>query len=152
MAKKHWQNYSFQGFRIEGGKLEAVGPAAGSTANALMAVPEAGGFRDFDLEMEFTLKGTVDVGFRVYKRFDNTVEYYTLSTTGQDPLKAGQSYLLHATYIGNKLSGTLNPGDATLASVESSWTKQRKGGIAVQVREAAEFKISKLRVRELRNY
>lgn len=149
--KKHWQNYGFTGFRLEGGKLEAVGPAVGSSTYALMAFPDQGGFRDFDLEMDFTVKGVVDVGFRVGKRFDNTVELYTLSTTSQEPLKAGQTYTLHATYIGNKLSGTLTPADATLGAIESSWTKNRKGALGIQVREGAEMKISRLRVRELRN-
>lgn len=149
--KKHWQNYGFTGFRLEGGKLEAVGPAVGSSTYALMAYPSQGGFRDFDLEMEFTVKGVVDVGFRVGKRFDNTVELYTLSTTGQEPLKAGQTYTLHATYVGNKLTGTLTPGDGTLGAIESSWTKSRKGALGIQVREGAEMKISRLKVRELRN-
>jgi hypothetical protein len=149
--KKHWQQYGVQGFRIEKGTLEAVGPAAGASANGLIDVPDAGGYRDFDLEMEFTLKGTVDLLFRLYKRVDNTVEYYTVSTTGQEPLKAGQTYTFHATYVGNKLIGTLNPSDATLATVESKWTMQRKGAFGAQMHEGSELKISKLRIRELRN-
>lgn len=151
-TKKHWQNSGLQGFRLEGGKLEAIGAAAGAGTNGLIDYPDAGGYRDFDLEMEFTLKGTIDVLFRLGRRVDNTVEAYTLSTTGQDPLKAGQNYTLHATYVGNKLTGTLTPGDSTLATIESSWTKSRKGAIGAQVREGGELRISRLRIRELRNY
>jgi hypothetical protein len=150
--KKHWQNYGLQGFRLEGGKLEAIGPAAGGAANGLIDTPEAGGYRDLDLEMEFTLKGTVDVLFRLGRRVDNTVETYLLSTTSQEPLKVGQTYTLHATYIGNKLTGTLTPGDVTLATFESNWTKSRKGAFGAQIHEGAELRISKLRIRELRNF
>jgi ElaB/YqjD/DUF883 family membrane-anchored ribosome-binding protein len=151
-AKKHWQSPGLQGFRLEGGKLEAIGPATGGGTNGLIAYPDAGGYRDFDLEMEFTLKGAVDMVFRLGRRVDNTVESYTLSTTGQEPLKAGQTYTLHATYIGNKLTGTLTPGDQTLAPFESNWTKSRKGAFGAQVHAGAELRISKLRIRELRNY
>jgi hypothetical protein len=149
--KKHWQNYGLQGFRLEKGTLEVVGPAAGASAFGLIDIPDQGGYRDFDLEMEFTIKGTVDVLFRLGRRVDNTVESYTLSTTGQEPLKAGQVYTLHVSYIGSKLSGTLNPSDATLAEIPSNWTKSRKGAFGAQMRESSELKITKLRIRELRS-
>jgi len=150
--KSSWQHYGDAGFRIEGGKLEAVGPAAGGSMNALIAVPDRGGYRDFDMEMEFTLKGTVDLLFRLGKRVDNTVEYYTISTTGQEPLKAGQTYSLRVSYIGNKLKGMLAPSDATVPpEIESGWTKGRKGAFGAQLHEGSELKFTKLRIRELRN-
>jgi len=150
--KENWQNYGMAGFRLEGGKLEAIGPTAGGSTNGLIDVPKAGGYRDFDLEMEFTLKGQVDLLFRLGKRVDNTVEFYNVNTAGQEPLKAGQTYTLHVTFIGNKLTGTLNPADATLANIESKWTMNRKGAFGVQMHEGSELRMSRLRIRELRTF
>lgn len=148
--KKHWQNYGLQGFRIDGGKLEAIAQKGGATLG-LVAVPDQGSYRDFTLDMEFTLTGAVDIYFRLLKRADNTVENWQLSTTGADPLKAGQTYTLQASYIGSKLIGSLTPADVSLANTESSWTKSRKGGIGFQMHDGAELRITRLRIRQLRD-
>jgi hypothetical protein len=147
--KKHWQNYGLQGFRLEGGKLEAIAPKGGTTLG-LIAFPETAAFRDFTVDMEFTLTGSVDALFRLGKRVDNTVEYWNLSTTGQEPLKPGQVYTLQASCIGSKLVGTLNPADASLPGTESTWTKSRKGAFGFQMHDGAELRITRLKIRQLR--
>ena len=151
--KDNWQSYGLEGFRLENGTLEIAGPAPGSTANGLIAFPKLGwGYRDFTLEAEFVLDGgTVDFLFRLGKRVDSTVEYYTVSTVGQQPLKPGVTYRLEASYIGSQLTVTLSPADATDLSLESNWTKQRRGAFGAQVHEGAQLKITRLRIRELRN-
>ena len=148
--KKDWQNYGMKGFRVEGGKLEAIGPTGGAT-NGLIAIPAAGGYRDFVVDMEFTIKGTVDMLFRLGKRVDNTVEYWGLSTTGTEPLKEGQTYTLQTAYIGSKLTGSLTPSDVSLPQTESSWTKSRKGALGFQMHDGSELRITRLRIRQLRD-
>ncbi len=147
--KKHWQNYGLQGFRIEGGKLEAIAQKGGTTLG-LLDFPDQGTLRDFTLDMEFTLTGQVDALFRLGKRVDNTVESWNLSTTSQEPLKAGQTYTLQATFIGSKLIGTLTPADVSLPGTESTWTKSRKGAIGFQMHDGAELRITRMRIRQLR--
>lgn len=151
--KDNWQNYGLEGFRglESGGPLEVAGPAAGSTAYGLIAVPSTGGYRDFVIDMEFTLdKGIVDWLFRLGRRVDNTVEYYPVSTGGENALKPGVSYRMEASYIGSKLSVVLSPADSTDLTVESGWTKMRKGAFGGQIHEGVELKITRLKVRILR--
>jgi hypothetical protein len=147
---QNWQNYGLKGFRIEGGKLEAIGPEGG-TANGLIDVPKSGGYRDFAIDMEFTLKGQVDALFRLGKRVDNTVESWNLNTNGAEALKPGQTYVLQATYIGSKLTGSLTPADVSLPQMESSWTKSRKGAFGFQMHDGSELRITRLRIRQLRD-
>jgi hypothetical protein len=150
--KDNWQNYGLTGFRLERGVLEVAGPAAGSTANGLIAVPAAGGYRDFVIDMEFTLnKGIVDWLFRLGRRVDNTVEYYPVSTNGENALKVGVSYRMEAKFIGGKLNVALTPADSTELTTESGWTKSRKGAFGGQIHESVELKITRLKIRELRN-
>ncbi|MFN0006903.1 MAG: hypothetical protein ACKVXR_03270 [Planctomycetota bacterium] len=152
--KDNWQNYGNEGFRgiAEGsGFLEIAGPAPGTTANGLVAVPSTGGYRDFVIDMEFTLnKGIVDWLFRLGRRVDNTVEYYPVSTDGENALKAGTSYRMEASYIGGKLTVSLSPEDAPSLEVESGWTKSRKGAFGAQIHEGVELKITRLKIKILR--
>jgi hypothetical protein len=149
--EKNWQNYGLAGFRLSGGTLEVAGPAPGSTANGLIAVPAAGGYRDFVIDMDFTLgKGTVDWLFRLGRRVDNTVEYYPVSTAGENPLKPGVSYHMAASYIGSKLNVVITPADSPDMAIDSNWTKMRKGAFGGQIHEGVELKITRLKIRELR--
>jgi hypothetical protein len=147
--KKHWQSPGLSGFRIENGKLEAIAQKGGS-ALGLIDFPDAGGFRDFTLDMEFTLTGSVDALFRLGRRVDSTTEQWNISTTGQQPLKAGQTYTLKASYIGAKLVCTLNPPDAEGYSTESKWTMVRKGAVGFQLHDGAELRITRMNLRQLR--
>lgn len=148
-----WQNYGNEGFRglESGGPLEIAGPAPGTTANGLIAVPKSGGYRDFVIDMEFTLnKGIVDWLFRLGRAVNNTVEYYPLSTNGENAIKPGVSYHMAASYIGGKLSVSISPEDAPSYEVESGWTKSRKGAFGAQIHEGVELKITRLKIKILR--
>ena len=46
---------------------------------------------------------------------------------------------------------TLSPADAPDYSTESNWTKSRKGAFGAQIGEGTSLKITRLRIRELRN-
>jgi hypothetical protein len=148
---KHWQRYGVKQFRMEGGILQVLGPDSGDSEYGLIAFPDPAGLRDFDLELEFTLKGTIDWLFRLGRRVDNTVEAWFVSTGGMDPLKEGRSYTLHATMIGSRLTGRLVPEDAVMPMIESSWTKSRKGAVGAQIDAGADLKITRFRIRRLRD-
>lgn len=149
--EKHWQHYGVEQFRIEEGCLQLLGPRAGASERGLIVFPDTGGFRDFELELEFTLKGTIDWVFRLGRRLDNTIESWNVSTAGPEPLTEGRLYSLHATMIGSRLTGRLVPEDTVLPETTSSWIKSRKGGLGAQIHEGAELKITRFRVRRLRD-
>jgi hypothetical protein len=148
----NWQNYGLAGFRLASGTLEVAGPAAGSTQNGLIAVPAAGGYRDFVIDMDFVLnKGVIDWLFRLGRRVDNTVESYgPLGTTGEVALKPGVSYHMAAKYIGGNLNVVLTPADVADLTIDSGWTKMRKGAFGAQIHEGVELKITRLKIRLLR--
>lgn len=148
--RDNWQQYGLEEFRLWNGHLQVVGPAPGSAANGLIACPASGGYRDFEMEMEFTLEGAVDLLFRLGRRVDNTVEYCALSTKGEEPLNPSQTYTMRVSFIGNKLRGTLIPEAFSFPDVDSGWTKSRKGSIAAQIHEGAKLTITRLRIRVLR--
>jgi hypothetical protein len=146
----NWQQYGLQAFRVGNGRLEVVGPATGACANGLIACPATGGYRDFEMEMEFTLEGAVDLYFRLGRRVDYTVEHCALSTNCGESLNPSQTYTIHVSFIGDKLRGTLTPEAFSFPDADSDWTKSRKGAIAAQIHEGAKFSITRLRIRVLR--
>lgn len=150
LTSDRWLNSGLQTFRLDAARLEVVGPAAGSTANGLIACPVVGGYRDFEMEMYLTLEGTVDLLFRLGRRVDTTVESFPLSTEGEQPLSPSLVYTVHVTYIGDRLRVDVMPEDYMSIEVQSDGTKSRKGAIGAQVREGARFTITRLRVRVLR--
>jgi hypothetical protein len=150
--KTHWQQYAFKGWRITNGVLEAAGPEAGSGKDALMAVPEAGGYRDFQLECEFTVvKGAANFCFRLGKRVDRQVEQY-LADAGpkSTAFKAGETYTMLVTFVGSKITIAFTPSDIPTYENEERWDITRKGAFGVTLGEGSEIKITRLRIRELR--
>lgn len=153
LASEHhdeWQNYGLQQFRIDPSRLELLGPEAGAASNGLIAFPTVGGYRDFEVDMEFSVEGLVDMLFRLGRRVDNTVEYCTLGSEGDSALSPWRTYNLRARFVGSTLTGTVSPGSFEFPKVECGWTKSRKGALGFQVREGAKLKITKLRVCVLR--
>ena len=149
--KPNWQEYGNGGFRLEKGVLEVAGPPAGSTAHGLIDIPSTGGYRDFVIDMEFTLtKGHVDWLFRLGRRVDNTVESFPTSIGGEAAIQPGTSYRMEAKYIGGKLNVALYPEDVPSLEVESGWTKMRKGAFGAQIKEGVELKITRLKIKLLR--
>ena len=145
-----WQQYGLEGFRLGDGRLEVAGPGPRASAHGLFAFPATGGYRDFEMEMDFSLEGVVDLLFRLGPRVDNTVEYCRLRNDGDEPLNPTLVYTLRVSYIGERLRGRLTPEAFEFPSVDSSWNKSRKGALGFQVFEGAKLTITKLRVRVLR--
>ncbi len=149
--ERHWQHYNLQQFRLDGNGIQILGPASNATETGLIVFPDTGGFRDFELELGFTLRGKIDCVLRLGRRLDNTQERLTLSTNGQEPLVENRSYLLQAKFIGSSLTEILTPHDAGSSNTTTSWFMSRKGGFGIQVSEGTELKITWLRVRRLRD-
>ena len=148
--RERWQHYDLQSYGMASGVLQFLGPPGKSETNGLVAFPDVGGFRDFDLEMEFSLRGTVDVLFRLGRRVDDSVEYQYLSTSGMEPLLRDRTYTLRALFVADTLSCQLTPEDSFLPVRVSDWSKSPKGAIGFQVHEEAEVRVTRLRVRLLR--
>jgi hypothetical protein len=150
--KEHWQHYEFKGWRLENGVLDAVGADPGAGKDALMAVPESGGYRDFQLECEFTMaKGGSKFCFRLGKRVDRQTAQYDVDVGPKSTaFKAGTQYTALATFVGSKLSITFTPADANAYEDEVHWDVTRKGAFGITLAEGAEMKITRLRIRELR--
>lgn len=148
---KQWANDGLKGFRVENGQLVAVGPDVGSRTLGIMSIGDREKWRDFQIECEYTIvKGGVSFWFRLGKRADNTVENVTLSTVGNDSLRAGQPYGFVCTFIGSHIK--FQPTDADLSGYENdvSWTKGRRGAFGITLPEGSEIKVTKLRIRALR--
>jgi hypothetical protein len=150
--KKHWQQDGFKGWRIENGVLDAAGPEPGTGKVALMDIPDAGGYRDFQLECEFTIvKGSATLCFRLGRRVDRQVEQYLIDAGPKSTaFKAGQSYTALVTFVGSKISIQFTPADAQPYENEVRWDITRKGAFGITLGEGSEMKITKLRIRELR--
>jgi hypothetical protein len=150
--KPHWQQDGFKGWRIENNVLEAAGPDAGSGKVALMAIPEAGGYRDFQLECEFMIpKGGAKLCFRLGRRVDRQTAQYDIDASPKSTsFKAGETYTATVTFVASKLNIAFAPGDIQPYEEEVRWDITRKGAFGVTLGEGSEIKITRLRIRELR--
>jgi hypothetical protein len=152
--KKHWQHESggFKGWRLEGGVLQATGPDAGTGKVALMANPETAGWRDFQMEIEFTaVKGSPTFCFRLLRRVDRQTPQYQVDAGPKGSFKTGQPYTAIATIVGSKYSITWNASDITPYGPEDMrWDMSRKGAFGITLPEDSEIKVTRCRIRELR--
>jgi hypothetical protein len=146
-----WQSHGVQGFRIDDGRLSVLGPAPGSEHSGVIGVSSGDGFRDFELEMVFALRGEIDLLFRLGSRVDDTVEFSSFTTdfAVNEPLIPGAKYTLKVTCIGSIYRGSLVPEDAPFNPFESRWTKSRKGAIGFQIHPGAGVSIFRMRIRRL---
>jgi hypothetical protein len=150
--KDHWQKYEFKGWRLENGVLDAVGADPGAGKDALMAIPDTGGYRDFQLECVFTMaKGGAKLCMRLGKRVDRQTATYDIDVGPKSTsFKAGTEYTALVTFVGSKLTIAFTPADANGYEDEVRWDVTRKGAFGIVLSEGAEIKITRLRIRELR--
>jgi hypothetical protein len=150
-AIKGWANDGLKGFRIDSGSLQAVGPEIGAGKTAIMSIGDREQWRDYELDMEFTVvAGTGDFYFRLGRRPDNAGDSYPIST-GEGGFKLGEKYSGKALFIGSKLSITWSTAEIEPYTPDgTSWARTRKGAFGLTLNEGSEIKISRLRIRELR--
>jgi hypothetical protein len=148
---KHWQSFGLKGFRLKPGRMQLFGPEVGTAPAGLIGYPDEGGFRSFEIELEFTLKGTIDLPFPALRGLDDGGEHWTLSTSGEGALAEGRTYILQAQVTGGSLSGELVPDGVSLPSLKCPSYKSRDGAIGIQIRPGTEMEISRFLVRRLRD-
>jgi hypothetical protein len=153
----NWNASSLEGFtyRFERGALFLRGPNAAAKSSGAISIADREQLRDFVLDIEFTItKGEFEMYLRVGKRFDGTVETMKLSALEEPSnptfiLMPGESYSGTITYIGSSWVCELSAGDPA-GNEAVKWSQSRKGGIGFLIPPESEFKITRMRVRSLR--
>ncbi len=149
-----WKRAEVKGFnhRIENGVLHATGPDADTGAKGVLAIGQGEKWRDFVLDLEFTLaKGSLDLNFRVSQQPDVTTEAFEIATDGEDAVLAGEVYNAEISLIGSQLVYREQDAvDVSPYTKELSWTKSRWGALCLVIPDGTELKLSRLRIRVLR--
>jgi len=128
-----------------------ISNVAESKYEGTVSVGDLDFFRDFVLEMEFTLvKGHADVYLRLGKRADSRVYSFRLDTEGRDAIVAGQQYRAEVTFIGSTVTVNVKAEGVSPRSDEVFWGKSRKGAIGFVLPPGSELTVSQLRIRVLR--
>ncbi|MBL8858981.1 MAG: hypothetical protein JNL28_10780 [Planctomycetes bacterium] len=148
--KENWQQPGFTGWQLDNGVIHAV-TDLGSRATAIMSIGDREQWRDYVVEIEFTLlKGDATLHLRLGRSVTNATYNWLLPTTGSNPYKAGTTNSITATLIGSELKLNFSDPDRTQQLESFGWTMSRKGGIGVSVPPGCEIKVSKMRIKALR--
>lgn len=153
----NWNAASLEGFsqKFERGALTLRGPNAAARQNGVTSIGDREQFRDFVLDFEFTiLKGEFELYARVGKRFDGTVESLKFSALDESPnasflLSANEPYSGTLTFIGSSWTCELSAGDPQTVE-QVKWVQSRRGGIGLLVPTESEVKITRMRIKSLR--
>jgi hypothetical protein len=153
----NWNAAVLEGFthKFDRGSLSLRGPNAAAKQEGVISIGDREQFRDFVLDFEFTIaKGEFDLYARVGGRFDDTVEWMRFSSLEESEkasflLSANESYSGTLTYIGSAWNCELSAGDP-YGNEKVSWTKSRRGGIGLRVPPEADVKITRMRIKSLR--
>lgn len=150
--KDKWQHPGFSGWQLKDGVIQGVGPDLGSKSEAIMSIGDTEQWRDYEFEIDFTVvKGDATFYWRVGAAVNQSVTNYPVSTVkGNPPFKAGQSYKFAGSMLGSVFTLNIPDTEFNPVSEELSWTRRRKGAIAISVPPGGEIKITKMRIRPLR--
>ncbi|HUR28140.1 MAG TPA: hypothetical protein VM509_08130 [Planctomycetota bacterium] len=147
-----WNAAKTEGFShvIQSGVLSIIGPDASAKSMGLISIGDREQWRDFVLEMEFTLEtGKTTLYMRLGQHTQNT---HTIDLkSGVDGIVEGKKYLLTLQMIGSKVTQTYYPEDIAPPEQELKWMVSRKGAIGLELGNGARLKISRMRVKELRS-
>ncbi|MBI5433144.1 MAG: zinc ribbon domain-containing protein [Planctomycetes bacterium] len=153
----NWNAAALEGFsyKFERGALLLRGPNESAKQNGVLSIGDREQFRDFVLDFEFTVvKSEFEMYCRIGKRFDGTVESLKFSALEESEnasfmLSPAESYSGVMTFIGSSWTCELSAGDpVTMEKVK--WSQSRKGGIGILVPPEAEVKITRMKIRSLR--
>jgi hypothetical protein len=152
-----WKESKSSGFtwKIQDGVMRFTGPAPDSKGQAAMSIGDDEKWRDFQMEIEFTLKtGAPNLYFRLGKAADTRVKNILLepAPAGDIGWQLDKKYELRVTFIGNRFVAvcTNAPEDFQELKVESGPGDSRRGAFGIAIPKGAEFEISKLRIKVLR--
>jgi len=150
--KEKWQRPGFSGWQLKDGSIQAVGPDLGSKSEAIMSVGDGEQWRDYEYEIDFVVvKGDATFYWRVGAAVNQSVTNYPVSTNkGNPPFKAGQSYKMTGQMLASNFTLNFPDTEYNSLSEEMTWTRRRKGAIAISVPGGSEVKVTKMRIRVLR--
>jgi hypothetical protein len=152
-----WNATTVRGFSAvpENGVLQIVGPDADAGQIAIVAIGDKEAWRNFELDIEFTIeKGNMDVFFRMGRTANaNTVNFPLMSEGDNKNLVAGRKYQARMRMLGSRITVKFADEDIDTPPPKDeqvTWAKTRKGAIAFLVPPGARVKVTKFQVRELR--
>ena len=148
-----WNPAAAKGFShaIANGQMTLIGPDVGANAMGLISIGDREIWRDFIMDMEFTM----DSGdFKMYLRLglnpNNTVTQVKFKS-GADGIVAGKKYQVTLKVIGSTVELVYYPEDVPSEPTTVDWTKSRKGAVGFALSEGTRLKFTRLKVRELRS-
>lgn len=147
-----WNRAEVAGFvaQVKDGALDLVGPDASTKKMGLVTIGDRAYWRDFVIDMEFTIEsGEFSTVLRLGRRTD-TAENYTFTAGGDGSIQPGKTYSAEISLIGSALKVTLTPEDVPPFETEVRWVQTRKGAIGLIVPDGAKVKITRFRIRDLR--
>lgn len=147
-----WADDGLKGFRHDNGQVHAIGSDPGSKREGIFSVGDLEYWRDFIMEVEFVpVRGHTKLYWRLGKAVQSAPDEFHVDLNGSDGYKAGQTYMVTASYIGShrvfKYSANMDREDDVL---DIAWQRQRVGAFGGLLAEGAEIKITKLRIKVLR--
>ncbi len=150
---EQWNASKLEGFRheISNGTLHVWGPASGAGALGILSIGDRDQWRDWVLDLEFTLKqGDPQVYLRLGAQANTTVESFVLSPALHAGVRVGERISAQFSLIGSQLSLAFPQSGNAPETKEVAWTKIRKGAIGIVVPEDTELVIHRMRIRVLR--
>ena len=156
-SKGGWNRTNSRGFSapIENGVMQILGPDADAGQIAIAAIGDLEQWRNFDLDIAFTIeKGNVDLFLRMGRTANaNTVNFPLVSEGESKNLVAGRSYKARVRMLGSRFIVKFEDEDLDTPGAKDeqvTWAKTRKGAIAFLVPPGARAKVTTFKVRELR--
>jgi hypothetical protein len=143
-------------FRLEGGVITCSPPDPGSGKEGVIGIMDqkADNLRHFILEMEFQIDGLATIYFHVppppMPPSNQTSEAFDMTSRGDGGLHKDEKYLMRVEYIGTKLVITWPENEVGRWEPNPSWAKRRSGGIALRIPEGTRFKVTRMKIKELR--
>jgi hypothetical protein len=152
-----WNASTAKGFahRVENGVLQIVGPDADAGRIAIISIGDREQWRNFVLDMEFTLEqGNVEMFFRLGRSPNaNTISYAMNGAGDAANLKIGKTYRVTVRLLGSQFVVRFADEDIDTPpprEEQVSWAMGRKGAIGFLVPPETRLRVTSFKVRELR--
>lgn len=142
-------------WKITDGVMKLKGPTPDAKGQAALSIGDDERWRDFVLEIEFTLHtGSPNLLFRLGKSASGREKNILLEPVEAGSglgLEADTKYQLHVSYIGSRFVAYCNDENAFAEfKADAQPSEMRRGAFGIAIPKGAEFEISKLRVKLLR--
>jgi len=147
-----WKSSELPGFEhpLTDGVLHLVGPDPAAGGMGVMSIGDAEAWRDFVVEIEFTLhRGSVELFFRLPPLWQKNVESREL-VLQDGSIELDRKYLFTFTILGSILIQDVHASDMSPTYDTISWVQVRKGALGIAVPRETEVEITRLRAKILR--